>query len=56
MQYLELLLTWFCYGWTFITFPGFMVIIAFSLWADYENAKHRKKLGQEMQLLSEDKD
>ncbi len=44
MKYLEIFLVWFCYGWTLITFPGFMFIIALSVWASYDNEKWKKKL------------
>lgn len=53
MEHFELILTWFCYGWTFVTFPGTVVIIAFSLWADYDNVKHNERIKK---MMTEDKD
>jgi len=53
METFSLIFVWFCVGWTIITFPGVVILFLFSLWADYENAKHQEKMKQ---LLTEDKE
>ena len=53
METFSLILVGFCVGWTVTTLPCTILIFSLGFWANYENAKHQKKLDQ---LLSEDKD
>ena len=39
MEYVELILSWFCYGWTAVTFPATTILILFSLWVSGYDAR-----------------